>query len=236
MGPLDRGYRGFVMADQDFTTYTENDPSNRIRNITASKLELEDHTGSEETYLYKDMGAAHFDGDFIHHATVDQHGSSSYPRAGIFGVANAIGSQATIDTAASDFLVFDIVRSNFQTRLTECDGGTLYSSAWTSAISINNTEFVELERDEAVGTYGTLYIRVYDDATKTTLDASGSLALHSKKDYRYHYAILGLASGTTSSIDGYVENLSLNEAAAAVPSPRTNLQGPLFGPLGGPIQ
>ena len=51
------------MATQDFTTYTEVDPSGIIT-VTSGKVAFNgDCRDGNANYVYKDFGAAYFDGD-----------------------------------------------------------------------------------------------------------------------------------------------------------------------------
>ncbi|MCL4873868.1 hypothetical protein KJ039_07295 [bacterium] len=68
--------------------------------------------------------------------------------------------------------------------------------------------YLEIERDEAVGTYGTLYCRIYDDEARTNLVDTLSLTLRAAQDLRYVYALNTYESGTSAT--GMAMGLSLD--------------------------
>jgi hypothetical protein len=96
--------------------------------------------------------------------------------------------------------------------LIESDG-TDVASAYCN-VSLGATECVELERDESVGTYGTLYCRVYptpaDRAGGTNILATLSVTLRAKRDYRYAYALQSYNDASAGkTLSGYSENLRM---------------------------
>ena len=58
-----------MAALQNFTTFTEVDPNTRISK-TATRVTWTDITKPEDAYVYKDMTADYFDGDFTHYLTL----------------------------------------------------------------------------------------------------------------------------------------------------------------------
>lgn len=68
--------------------------------------------------------------------------------------------------------------------------------------------YLEIERDEGVGTFGTLYCRIYDDEARTNLVDTLSLTLRANQDLRYVYALNTYESGTSAT--GMATGLSLD--------------------------
>ncbi len=118
--------------------------------------------------------------------------------------------------------------------LRERDASTNYSDTYAGATATQY--WYELERDEAVGTYGTIYLRIYSNSSRTTLLDTLSIALHtSLKDYRYLYVTNTLDDAGGSSATGYSQNYDLMEAVGGATGKSNPLYGPLGGPLYGPI-
>lgn len=195
------------MAVEDFTTYTEVDPSSHAT-VTASKITVAGVTRNEDTYVYDDKGAGHFSGDFVHPLTVYQASSSSgTPYAGAGVLRNDID-----DMKQGGDSIGVLLKNALNIAAYEADGGSEYFDQYS--VSQDTPYYLELERDESVGTYGTLYVRIYSDAARTTLVATVSVALHSsKKDFRYAFPFTSYDSNNSSTTDGYVENYDLQEAA-----------------------
>lgn len=223
------------MATEDFTTYTETDPNSRIT-VTSAKVSWSGLTRNETAYVYADKGAAHFSGDFTHHFDGESTSESASDSIGNFWMlANAVKNMQALDTDGDDYLAcfyFDQTPLIF---LRERDSSTNYQDFYSGASATQY--WYECERDETVGTYGTIYLRIYSDSGRTTLLDTLSVTLHtSKKDFQYIYATNTLNSGTTSSHTGYVQNLDLAPSGGPVATGKSNpFDGPFGGPFSGPI-
>lgn len=203
------------MATEDLTTYTEVDPGSDYT-VTSTTIDVSGLKRNIDAYVYKDFGAAYFDGDFIHYYEMNAHGATN----GIWynwGLANIVDDFNGIDSSSGDLLavnIYSIYPSTVQLR--ECDAGTIYFDSGT--INNDTLYYFTVERDESVGTYGTLYCRIYSDEAKTTLVDTLTVALHSsKKDYQYFYAANSHNSGTTENFaSGSSQNYDLNTASGGV--------------------
>ncbi len=210
------------MATEDFTTYTEVDPNSRIvvatRRIAWTLLQED-----EDAYVYKDKGAAFFDGDFSHKLTVRATGGTHGAHLRYWTLANLVDDFWGIVSANGDALSLGLSFSASQFRLNfgEVDGGTQYTDVAYS-IDVDTDYFVTIVRDESVGTYGTFYAYIYSDSARTILLNTQSITLHSsKKDYRYLYICHSNNNGGTAPISGYVEDLDLSAVVAVAPTVTT---------------
>ena len=109
--------------------------------------------------------------------------------------------------------------------LRELHGQTPYDDSWLS--TVNTDYYPKVKRDEAVGTYGTIYAYIYSDADRTSLSDTLSVALHEKRDFRYIYGINSLGADNNYVCTGYVKNLDLQEGEPTA-TVGQNLQ-PLLG-------
>lgn len=199
---------------EDFTTYTEVDvPADRI-NITSSKITITSADRDENCYVYKDKGSNFFSGDFEHWMTVSTT-ANEYFQGNYWGLSNELGSLNTWTNG----IYLSIHNTGPAIYLTELDNNSVYNDGYTF---VGDTPlYIEVIRDEEIGTYGTIYAYIYSDSDHTILLDTLSVTLHtSKKDFQYIYGITCSNDGVTGrDWDGYIENLSLAESASPTPTP-----------------
>lgn len=195
---------------EDFTLYTEVDPSSHITVTSSSKIDVAGLSRNEDAYVYKDFGVDNFAGDFNFNFEIQIDSGDNNCNIFTCVLANAIDDFLGIIAASGSavgVLLSKDTASTAYIQLRESDSGTLYygSAYW---ISLATTYYCTLVRDESVGTYGTLYLYTYTDADRTTLVDTQSITLStSKKDYRYLYAVQSYNSGHALGATGFVENL-----------------------------
>ena len=204
------------MSVENFTTYTivggtypyntiTVDPSNKVT------FSLDRYN---DGYLYKDKGVDYFDSSFEILATIYIGGTAFASRCSFWTLANDLDDLNDLLFYDKDALYLTVGKyATLQANVTlgETDGANNYgSSSWFP--STQTTWYIKIVRDESVGTYGTLYLYVYDDAARTHLITTLTLALHtSKKDFRYIYA--GQSSDVNdigAAVSGYVEDLEID--------------------------
>lgn len=215
------------MAVQDFTTYTEVDPSSRLT-VTSSKVAWASQNANDSAgYVYKDMGAAHFAGDFEHLLEVQLTSAGTFAIfAPVWMMANNINNMTGLRTANQDFLgvrfYWDNNGSNYQLQIIERDGASEYTddTSGVGNLSAATTYYLKIKRDESVGTHGTFYCYIYTDSGRTSLFDTLSIALHtSKKDYRYIYGESNYVTGDNRASTGFSQNLDLQESTSITVSP-----------------
>jgi len=199
------------MAIENFTLYTEVDPGSNIT-VAANSLTyiLDNNTTA---YIYSDKGAAYFDGDFSHYLKVTPGAAGSVNGiTACWMLANVLNDVRSMQLAANNHLVVTLSKGSgtYTLALSEFYG-TAVSVAASNPLSDATPYYLNIERDETVGTYGTLYCRIYSDDARTVLIETISLTLRNKQDFRYVY---GLSSYNQSnpgrSSSGVVENLELS--------------------------
>lgn len=212
--------KGITPVDpvQDFTTWTEQDAGGYLSE-TSTRVTFTNIPRNATAYLYKDFGAGHFNGDFEFLFT---SAITANPNNGILAqliLANALSNLLThVSTPPCIFVRWRGTPNNNYALAEEYAGPTEAADV-TGALSATHTYYMTLERDESVGTYGTIYLYIYSDSGRTTLVDTLAVALHvAKQDYRYLQTATSYNDGNGSTSSGYVENLDLQEAAAALPA------------------
>jgi len=204
------------MATQNFTTYTEYDEGSDV-SITSSRVTgTAVHPANQTAYVYKDMGASHFAGDFEHLFTMNLTNASW-----VGGLVNCWAVSDTIGDYYYDRINGYVLGAGL-TKATYNYGRLLEgyppdNSFYdiSAEISTSTSYYCKVVRDEGVGTYGTLYLYMYTDAARTSLFDTLSLALHSKEDLRYLYALqTNDSGGGDTTVSFYTENLDLQESTA----------------------
>ncbi len=204
------------MTIENFTTYTEVDPGGIRIEVTSSRVTWTILRRNVDGYVYKDYNAGFFSGDFIFQLTFRVTGGNNGGLANFWALANIVDDWVGIDTANGDGLSASIKRNDItdvpSLTLNELDGGTAYNSGVAFEISDDTDYYITVERDESIGTYGTMTMFTYSNADRTTLINTQAITLHtSKKDYRYLYACQSYNSGTTQSVSAFTENMTIVE-------------------------
>jgi len=198
------------MAVEDLTAYTKVDPGSKFT-VASNTITYNNLGHGDEAYVYDDKGVNHFDGDYEHLLDIDMSPSSTDGSV-VFPwlLANELGSWNTIFTGGYDMNTLQLYKSsdNIRFGLGEMSG----SFFWDFYIDVVDTEYyLKFVRDESIGVHGTLYCYIYDDALRTNLVNTLSLALHEKADFKYIYGICASGSGgTIRNMWGTVSNLNLD--------------------------
>lgn len=224
------------MAVEDFTTFTEVDPSSDIT-VTSTRITFTTMLDAVSAYVAKSFGVNHFQDDFEHLLDVRITGSDvedeghtiwvyAWTMANVVGDYIEVGGDNGEDHLTVRFTIAAEVEDEEVTivwdlQIQEMDQAeglftstTLRLDSGESASFV--TRYLEIERDETVGTWGTFYCRAFSDATRETLLGSKSLTLHtSKKDYRYVHALQSRGGNLGGrSVSGWTQNLDIQEAVA----------------------
>lgn len=202
------------MVTEDFTTWTETDPGDDIT-VTSTKVDF-NLPRNVISYVYSDKGAGHFDGDFEHlfELYIDSYGNGM---VATWMLSNQI---APIVTQNNHIELW--IHNSGLVGLREEYSSTDYSDT-TISCNVDTLYYLKIKRDEAVGTYGTIYCYIYSDASRETLVDTLSVALHEKIDWQYIYAVCGRNDSLTENVVAYVQNMDLQEGPAPVASTITQL-------------
>lgn len=204
------------MALEDFTTYDETDENADIT-VTANNLSVDSMVRGADSFVSSDKGIDHFDGDFEFIEEVDIGGASqNNAQCNFCSVANVQDSSNDIDAAngSTQFAqVLNLGSASPNFFVIEIDAGS-FGNGSAVAASEDTQYYCEFERDEAVGSFGDLELRVYSDVDRTTLVGTSTQTLRTaKRDFRYVYGLQSKNEGS-GSWSGDLDNLDLQEVAA----------------------
>lgn len=204
---------------EDFTTYTEVDAPPYYLAVYADNITVTSLPRNVDAYVYKDKGVDYFNGNFEH--LLRCCGTTFGPDGvcGLWLVTNNVDDMSGLRSGNKSHYVRYFQRSGTTnyTYLLEQETANLYFDTLTGAKS--NTEyFEEIERDESVGSFGTLYDYIctgnYYDLGGTWVDTL-SVALHvSKKDFRYIFGASSYNSGDSATWSGWCRLLDLQSVVA----------------------
>jgi len=168
------------------------------------------------TYVYDDKGAGHFDGDFEHLTSFrwTAHSSAEGALCAVWGVANEVSDLVDVD---DELVTFYYRGGSLSFYLREYTGGSSTASD-AYVVSLNTTYYLKIKRDEAVGTYGTLYCYFYSDSDRTNLLDTLAITLTEKLDLRYLYSLQNRDLNDADWTSGWIANLDLQEGEVIEPS------------------
>jgi len=213
---LDLCFDGQALPDtgvdptEDFTAYTELDPNSRFA-IAASQIDADGLTRNEDAYVYADKGAGHFATPFEHDV--------------------AVTPQATDDTAVGVFWAVSNVVDDaryWYVNNSQAISAWLYRSSSLYTIRLRQHE--PSAETDSYGNYThatpyyctaertadtTMVLRIYSDASRTTLLDTLAVGVPSGRAYRYVFGANSYNSGDADAISFDVANLDLHEGAAA---------------------
>jgi hypothetical protein len=192
---------------EDFTTYTEEDPNNRI-STTSTRATFTGIARNEDAWLYIDKGVNHFDGDFEHLFQAKNESNSGPGICGIWSLTNDLDERRAILLGGKPELTVVYLGAG-QTYLIEVNSSASYVDIYAS--TQGTLYYYTVDRDESVS-FGTLTCKIYTDAPRTVLVDTLTVALHEKVDFRYYMPIQTFNDANASTVTGYVENMDFQEA------------------------
>lgn len=215
---------------ENFQTYQEVDALSRLT-VAISRVTCTGMLdGDTDIYLYKDKGAAWFDGSFVHLFTMSVTTSQQGGAKGVFwAMTNALNDFQGIDDANDSGLCLYALHGQTPNttviHIMELDSGTAYAETGGAGYTITEgtVYYIKLVRDESVGTFGTFYCYIYSNETRATLLSTLTLTLHtSAKNYRYIMPMMSydVALPASKTMTAYTENLSFetwDNPAVSVP-------------------
>lgn len=206
----------FLVETENFTSYTEKDDNGHIT-VTSSRCTVAGLARNEDAWVYDDKGADYFDGDFDHFIDVYYDAGDIDGTFYFWMLSNSVDDWRDIRLASGDALSVNFIRTtetDYLIRLIELVGGDYYIDDYFC--SLDTPYYLKVKRDESVGTYGRLYCYIYNDTARTSLLDTLQLDLHEKEDFQYIFVVDTSNNGEAPTIDGYCENLHLQEAVGTV--------------------
>ena len=170
-------------AGIDLTTatggFTQTDPSAHIADY-ADCLVCTTLNTNEDAYHYKDYGASYFNGNYILTGVlnVTAFASGSGTMLTLLSLMNTINDGNNTDDKHCVILDY-VSASTYTIKAREVPSATGYNSSASSTLNTNQPYWIKSWRDTSVGTYGTLYLAIYNDPTMLSqVGSTLSLALH----------------------------------------------------------
>ena len=177
---------------QTLTGYTEVDTPTRLT-VAASLLTIATLDNDEEVYLTKDFGASFFASDFEHTLNFQCTAQAGSEIVYLWAMCDTVDEIGALITANTDLLCLSW--ENASLVLTERNSTVSTTDTSASALSLSTPYYIRIVRDEATGTYGTLYCYIYTDPDYMDLFDKLTVTLTEKKDFRYLYAVSGKGNG-----------------------------------------
>lgn len=171
-GDFTLGGADYATGTPDRVVLTDSDT------VTVTDLDLD-----EEAYVYETFGLDFINGSFVYYFSVncteDTEGIPLYP----WMVSNEIAAKNDISGDAI-YLKWEIKR----VRLQEMKGGALSADSGVSVqLSLSTTYYFKIQRDENIGSFGTVYCWIYTGSQGGTLVDLLTLDLTEKEDFKYLY-------------------------------------------------
>jgi len=198
------------MGLEDFTTYTEVDTANN-RIVVTSATHV-DHAAArnEDTYLYKDYGAAHF-ATFEHLVDAKSAfdgGSGGYGH--VWMLANELDDEKGLLVASKTYIGVNMNRDGVLNYICLIEGyATVRYSDLSSGYAANTPYYLKIEKSGTA-----LTCKIYSDSARTTLLDTLSLVLHANHSFRYVFACNTYNDGSANLQNNDIDNLSLHEPQA----------------------
>lgn len=211
-------------AGADLTAFTEVDSAADIV-VHANCLVVTTMATNVTSYVHKDKGVDYYSGNYtlggLFNLTAFAGAWGASNAVNLLALTNALGkADETNDSHSVE--VFWVSSTTCKFRIREISNGSRVSSGtWTDTISTNFPCLVELSRDTGVGTYGTLYLKLFTDIGKSSqLGSTVSLACRDNGTpdivaFRYFNAIQSSDTGATPTISFTFGGISTGEANSA---------------------
>lgn len=204
----------YSSLDENYDDHTEVDENGDIL-VIPSKITVDTMRRDAQSYVYRDMGAGHFSGDFEHWVDMKWTAHSGMDSGySVWQLSNSIGTTEGIKSAGGDLLAVFLWwqgadLDHKRLLLKEVLDGTNYpSTPQFYIISKNVMYYLIINRSGS-----SLTCRIYADSARTSLLETLSIdTLQSVEAYRYLYGLAnrGVESGA-EQCSGYVEYLNIYE-------------------------
>ena len=127
-----------------------------------------------------------------------------------WALTNDIGDLNALLTGNKDFIYIQH-QVGTQYLINERFSGTTFFDF--AILNEGQTYYVEIIRNENIGSFGQLSVLIYSDNGRTVLVDTISILLHAKLDFRYIFGIMSFNDSNAGSTDITVSNLDLQEIA-----------------------
>lgn len=205
------------MATEDFTTFTEVDTGADLSE-TATRVTFNGAIAQNDTYLYKDYGAAYFSGGFTHKIDFRLSAALKNPFnfweiANDLGTENGLagGSKPLLAVGIQDYNVGDNTFPFLLLQRTSTGGASFNYTTFFG--QLNTTYYLKITYDPSAGSFGTITLYIYPtDADRTAgtnlIESKSRVLTVEAASYRYMYGFQSFSTtGSANTDSGYLENL-----------------------------
>lgn len=191
---------------QDFTTWSEVDPNNKIT-VTSSKVSWAGLSRGEDAWVNKQCS---FDGDFEHLLEIKTETDNI---SFFWNLQNSgdKGSYATYLANEPYLQIYSYYNLGVTSLyLVECFEGS-HQSDYTDLLPADTLCYLKIKRDESIGTYGTLTCSLYSSEENRAIDSwydTLSITLSAKIDFSW--IACPITSNTGGPVEGYTDGFTQN--------------------------
>lgn len=225
------------MAFENFTTYDKTDEGTNIT-VIASKVSWAGLGRDDSSHVSDSKGVGHFSGDFAHKFECLWENEVEYGISIYWSLANQQGDFKEIRDASGDFLTFHNEDGTFVLNVDE-NGSSADQEVY--AVPAESTlHFVTITRDDDGGANNTgqlvALIRTGSHSGNLEATLTADCSVGEQNDFEFVFGLMSYDDNQAPhSIDGYTQNLDLQEGAPPSANPKGPLGHPLCGAFAGPI-
>lgn len=188
---------------EDFTTYTEVDPNARYA-VAAQAITVTLVQRNEDAWIYADKGAGHFGMDFSHTLKIRRVTGGTWGHCSLWGVSDVIEDYLYWYTNHSDAANLHLYHlTDLWLREHSARDNDL------GAVVADTDYWITVTRSGVDGV--TLQAFIYDDAERTSLVDTLSVAMPASQTYRYVFTANTWNSGAPNATSCTIADLDLHE-------------------------
>lgn len=211
---------GITFGQEDYTTYTETDAASDITIIGTDSISVSTMARDADSRVFKGFGENYFNSDFSHELAFSHNSASTFLSLVFpWTIGNVKGTWDATDTASEDAIgVYVYNGTPKEIGFRELDGGNTYTAISDFAWSSNTNYWIRVWYDKDKSTFGTIYLEVYSDQSRTTqLNTTTEFELHHTLDDSLLFAFQSFGTGSPDWT-GSIFELNLDGQAGTPPA------------------
>jgi len=164
-----------------------------ITSAVADCVTVASMTCDETTHHTKDYGASHFSGNFTLKGALNISAltaASSQYMGQILTLSNTSTEHSNNNNARQGIRVHHVSNTSYYLALIESTGSATNISSASSTLTANAPYWIQIYRDTSVGTYGTLYLKIFSDPAYTIqVGSTLTITLAGSVSFRYLHLV-----------------------------------------------
>lgn len=209
VGPTSAGY-------ENPQTYDETDVGNVITIDSATKVSWVDIDRDEARHVSDSKGAAHFGGDFAHKFECYYENEAGASLVVHWQLANSQTDWAAQITNTEDFVLFYVFGSDDDCYVRVYENGVSIDDDMWGDFNTGTLWFITATRTDATKTY---VFDIRDDGHAEPIHDTLTIVANNALDFEHVFFVNSYHDDNANPIDGYTQNLDLQEAAPGPPEP-----------------